>query len=187
MKLLLCCVSFILVSQAFAQQKTYYVRPSDSRIGFVVTKWLVFREEGRFKRYEGTITTDPRNPASTTVSLTIQTASVDSRDSDRDNVIRSRDMLDVQAHPVMRFTSESVLKGNKDTLLVTGNLTIRDITKKITVPIRFLGAHSSRGSGDIVGYEGEFTIDRNEFGVSGFSHMVGQDVTIQLQIGAVAR
>lgn len=187
MTLFLLCMHLLIASQAFAQQQSYRISPSDSRIGFVATKWLVFKEEGRFKRFEGTISTDPLNPTSTRVSLTVHTASVDSRDPERDNVIRSRDMLDVDAHPVMRFISEAVQKGNRDTLLVTGNLTIKDVTKKITVPIRYLGAYSSRGSGKIVGYEGEFTIDRNEYNVSGFSPMVGRDVTIQLLIGAVAR
>lgn len=186
MKIPMLCLSLLLFTTALSQ-KTYRISTSDSRIGFVVTKWLVFREEGRFKRYEGTVTTDPRNPSSTSVSLTIYTASVDSRDSDRDNVIRSRDILDVQSFPVMRSESEAVRQGNNDTLLVTGHLTIRNVTKKITVPIRFIGAHSSRGSGDIVGYEGEFRINREDYGASGFSHMVGRDVTIQLQIGAVAR
>ena len=176
-----------LSSGSFAQTVTYKVSPMDSRIGFVVTKWLVFKEEGRFKQYEGTVVYDAANPSATQVSISIQTASVDSRNTDRDQVIKSRDVLNSGKFPNMTFISKTVQPKGKDTLLVTGDFTIRDVTKRITVPVRSLGTTSARGVGALAGFETEFTINRFDYGVSEFENLISKEVTIQMQIGAIAK
>ncbi len=180
-------ILLLLPASSIAQPISYKISPSDSRIGFVVTKWLVFKEEGRFKQYEGTIMYDPVNPAATQVSISIQTESVDSRNTDRDQAIKSRDVLNTGKFPAMSFISKSAKANGKDTLLVTGDFTIRDVTKRITVPVRTLGTTSARGVGALAGFETEFTINRFDYGVSEFENLISKDVLIQMQIGAIAK
>lgn len=81
------------VETAQAKPTTYHIRTEDSNVGFTILKWVVFKEEGRFRDYAGTITYGPDNPSETRIDLTIKTASVDSRNRDRDEVIKSSDFL----------------------------------------------------------------------------------------------
>lgn len=177
----------VSLTNSFAQPLSYKISPMDSRIGFVVTKWLVFKEEGRFKQFDGTIVFDATNPATTQVSISIQTGSVDSRNTDRDQVIRANDMLDSNRFPAMIFKSTSVQAKGRDTLMVTGDFTIRNITRRITVPVRSLGTTSARGVGSLVGFEAAFAINRFDYGVSAYENLISKDVEIQMQIGAIAK
>ncbi len=175
---------FCLVLLEASVAGSYRVRAEDSNVGFTVMKWVVFKEEGRFKDYHGLINYDRNAPRNTSVDFTVKTASIDSRNSDRDNVIRGREFLDASRFPTLRFKSVSAEPHGSDTLMITGDFTIRDVTKRITIPVRISGVSRVGDLGEVVGFETSFTVDREDYGVATGMSMLGKDVTIHMIIGA---
>jgi polyisoprenoid-binding protein YceI len=168
---------------------TYKVTPLYSNVSFSIMKFF-FQEEGGFGAYSGTIFYDPVHPERSHVAMTVQAASIDTRNSNRDASLRSDDFFDVEKYPTLSFMSTSVARRGKDELEVTGDLTIRGVTKQITIPVKFLGAKQVPAWGDFVGFDTVFTIDRTAFGVngskwSGGNLVLSKEVTIHLAIGAI--
>jgi polyisoprenoid-binding protein YceI len=182
----------VLVFQPFVEtlagkpsQRAFKVRKEDSHVGFSITKWLVVKEEGRFREVEGEIEYDPQNPAATKVRLVIKTTSIDSRNAGRDRALRSEEFLHVEKHPLMTFSSTSVSASSKDQLNVEGDITLRGVTKRITVPVKVLGVnYAGREIGHVAGFESTFVLNREEFGVAKGWDALGKEVTVTLLIGA---
>lgn len=173
------------VSEVTAQPMLLQIRKEDSHIGFSITKWGVFKEEGRFRDFDGIIEFDPLNVGATKVQVVINCSSIDSRDEGRDRALRSEDFFHVARYPTMRFTSLNVKAKNKDTLLVEGDLTIRDVTKRITMPVRIAGVSRIGGTlGTLVGFEAEFVVNREDFHVGEGWPIIDTDARIHLLIGA---
>lgn len=170
--------------------KTYRISKSYTTLSFTATKWMVFKEEGLFQDYGGTLTYDPENPAGSAIDVTVQSASLDTRNNGRDNVLRSDDFFDVKKYPTLSFRSTGIATAGADQLNVTGDLTIHGVTKHITVPVRVIGVRVMPGIGDFAGFETTFTIDRRDYSVlgtrwSGNSMAIDPTVTIHLIIGGV--
>jgi len=146
-KMFLRATIFLFAAQLFlsgpllAQPQIFSVRKEDSHIGFAIYKWKVFKEEGRFKNFTGAIIYDPKNPAASQVEFTVQANSIDSRNTDRDGALRSKEFFNVAQYPTLGFKSRQVAKKGADTLLVTGDLTMRGVTKPITIPVKLLGVN----------------------------------------------
>jgi len=144
---------------------TCEVRKNYSTVSFTIHKWVVFKEEGMFRDYAGQVVYDPSEPARSRVEFTVQVASMDTRNGGRDGVLRSEDFFAAQKYPTMTFTSSKVAARPDGSLEVTGDLRIRDVTERITIPVRYLGANSITNVGQLAGFETTFTIDRTDFGV----------------------
>jgi polyisoprenoid-binding protein YceI len=168
----------------WAQAKTYTVRKEDSHIGFAVYKWAVFKEEGRFKDFAGTIVYDPKNPVAGSVEFTVQTNSIDSRNEGRDNALRSEEFFHVEKYPTLNFKSARVAAQNADTLLVTGDLTLRGVTKRFTIPVKVLGVNRVGELGLLAGFESIFVINREDFGIARGWDTLSKEATVHLMIGA---
>lgn len=165
--------------------RVFNIRKEDSHIGFSVYKWMVIKEEGRFKNFEGTVRFDPEDPSSLEANITVDAASVDSRNENRDGALRSREFFHVERYPTLKFKSSTAQRVGKDSLLLTGDLTIRDVTKRIVIPVKVSGvSHAGGDIGDVAGFESTFTIDRSDFHVADGWNVIGKEVTIQLLIGA---
>jgi polyisoprenoid-binding protein YceI len=172
------------------EPKTYKINKNYTTLSFTATKWMVFKEEGLFQDFSGTMTYDPQNPRGSTIEVTVQSASLDTRNQGRDGVLRSDDFFDVQKYPTLSFRSTGVTTARAEELSVTGDLTIHGVTRRITIPVRVIGARSMPGIGDFAGFETTFTIDRRDYGVlgtrwSGNSMAIDPAVTIHLIIGGV--
>jgi polyisoprenoid-binding protein YceI len=128
----------------FAPAKTFSVRQEDSHIGFAIYKWAVFKEEGRFKDFTGSIVYGPQNPSASRVEFTVQAKSIDSRNEGRDSALRSREFFHVEKYPTLTFKSTQVSTQGADTLLVTGDLTMRGVTKRLTIPVKLLRVNRVR-------------------------------------------
>jgi len=184
---------FLFAAQLFlsgpllAQPQTFSVRKEDSHIGFAIYKWKVFKEEGRFKDFAGAIIYDPKNPAASQVEFTVQANSIDSRNSDRDGALRSKEFFNVAKYPTLGFKSRQVAKKSADTLLVSGDLTIRGITKPITIPVKLLGVNRVGDMGLLAGFESTFVINREDFGIARGWDIIGKEATIHLMIGAESK
>ena len=187
-RLILC--SFLLAGSMFAeilfaQPMTLIVRKEDSHIGFSIYKWAVIKEEGRFRDFEGTIQYDPHNPLSTQVQFTIKAASVDSRNESRDGALRSEDFFHVAKYPTLSFKSSRIASFQDGMMLVEGDLAIRGISKRMTLPVKVLGVtNAGRELGTLVGFESTFVINREDFRVGQGWGVIGKEATIHLLIGA---
>lgn len=171
-----------------AAPTAYEISRTDSDLSFSVIKWQVFKEEGRFRDFAGRVTYDPADPSAASIEVTVQAASIDTKNTTRDGVLRSDDFFDVARFPTLAFRSSRVRPVAQDRLEVTGDITIRGVTKQITIPVKVLGVGAVPNEGDIAAFETEFTLDRTEFGVngnrwSGGQLLISKEVKIRLVIG----
>lgn len=143
-----------------AAQSTWTLDQVHSNVGFEV-RHLLTQVRGDFRDYEGTIFYDAENPENSSVEVTVQAASINTNNEKRDDHLRSEDFFAVDEHPTLSFKSTSVEDAGGDKLNVTGDFTIRGVTKRITIPVEVLGV-----MGDKAGFATEFVIDRQEYGVN---------------------
>ena len=117
----------------------YTIDTSHSRLGFVARHAMVTKVRGQFGAFEGTARIDEANPSASKVDLTIQVASVDTGSADRDGHLKSGDFFDVETYPTITFTSTEVKRDGAD-WAVTGDLTIKDVTKPVTIEFEQTGS-----------------------------------------------
>jgi polyisoprenoid-binding protein YceI len=169
---------------------TYKIDKAHSEAVFQV-RHLVTKVRGRFTDFEGTVQVDEDKPELSSVNFTIQATSIDTAEKDRDTHLRSGDFFEVEKFPAITFRSKRVVKKSSESFDVTGDLTIRDVTKEITLPVTHLGTAKDPWGNERVGFETETTINRKDFGLKwnaaletgGF--LVGDDVRAMLSIQAV--
>ena len=167
----------------------FAVRPRDSTVMFAITKWSVFKEEGRFHDFSGTVFYNPRNPAASSIEFVVHVDSMDTKIAGRDGALRGEDFFHTARYPTMQFRSRRVAPRADGMLDVTGALTIRGVTREVTVPVRVLGIAREEEIGELAGFETTFTINRTDFGVlgsrwSGGRAILGHEVTIHLFLSA---
>src|SRR5947208_8348828 len=117
---------------------TYALDPSHSQVGFAVRHLMVSKTRGRFSDFAGAVEI-AKNPFESSVAVTIQTASVDTRDEQRDGHLRSGDFFDVEAWPTMTYQSRSVREAGKGHYVVEGDLTIKGVTQPVPLELTFEG------------------------------------------------
>jgi polyisoprenoid-binding protein YceI len=172
--------------------KVYSVSKSYTTLSFTATKWMVFKEEGLFQDFTGTVIYSPQDPAKCKIEVIVQAVSLDTRSAGRDKVLRSDDFLDVEKFPTLSFRSTRVKATRNGTYDVEGDLTIHGVTKRIAVPVKVIGARVMPGIGDFAGFETTFNIDRRDFGVlgsrwSGNTMAIDPTVVIHLFVGGVRK
>ena len=170
---------------------TYAIDPSHSRLGFVVRHAMVTKVRGNFADISGSVTVDGANPTASTVSISAQLASVDTGDEGRDGHLRSGDFFDTDNHPTMSFVSTSITPDGDDEFKVTGDLTIRGVTKPVTIDLEFTGAAKDPFGNDRIGFEGKAEINRKDWGLEWNAALetggilVGEKVKLELDISAI--
>ena len=145
---------------------TYVIDPSHSSIGAVARHLVVTKVRGRFAEFAGTIAIDDDDWTNSTAEVLVQTASIDTRNADRDAHLRGADFLDVERFPELRFRSTGVehTKGNRFRLY--GELTIRDVTKSVAFDLTFLGNLKDPWGNDRIAFEASGELDREIFGIT---------------------
>jgi polyisoprenoid-binding protein YceI len=172
--------------------RTYTIDKAHSEAVFLV-RHLVTRVRGRFSDFEGTIQLHEAAPELSSVQFSVKAASIDTNEKDRDAHLRSADFFDVENHPTLTFRSTRVLSKGGGQFDVVGDLTIRGVTKAITLPVTDLGRAKDPWGNQRAGFEAETTINRKDFGLTwnaaletgGF--LVGDDVKVTLSIQAIAQ
>jgi polyisoprenoid-binding protein YceI len=144
----------------------YTVDVAHTRIGIRARHAMVTTVRGSFGDFAGEAKLRPADPPSSSVSLRIRTASIDTGNADRDAHLRSADFLDVEAFPEMVFTSTQVEQIDDDVYSVTGDLTIKDLTQPITVDFTLTGSALDPFGNMRVGFEGAVAILRSEWGLT---------------------
>jgi len=175
-------------------QTAIAVRPlaidrSHSEVAFQV-RHLLSRVRGRFTEFNGTIQFDESNPQNSNVDVTIDAASIDTSEQDRDNHLRGADFFDVEKYPTLRFVSTSVTPRKDNTYDVAGHLTMHGVTREVVLPASFLGTAQDPWGNMKYVFEAELTLNRKDYGLTwnaaletgGF--LVGDEVKVSLSIQA---
>jgi polyisoprenoid-binding protein YceI len=172
--------------------RTYAIDKTHSDAAFSV-RHLISKVRGRFADFDGTIEFDEEQPARSSVSFTIQAASIDTSTPDRDAHLRSEDFFAVDKYPTITFVSTSVTPKGEDAFEVTGNLTMRGVTRTIVIPMAYLGKATDPWGNQKVAFEGEITLNRKDYGLNwnaaieagGF--LVGDEVKVSLSVQAAGK
>ena len=170
--------------------QTFTIDKAHSEALFQV-RHLITKLRGRFSNFEGRIEFDQEQPENSSVNVTIEAASIDTNEPDRDTHLRSDDFFGVDTHPHLTFKSTDVRKTGSNTFDVAGALTIKGVTRDIVLPATFLGVAKDPWGKSRAGFETEITINRKDYGLlwnaaletGGF--LVGDEVKISLSIQAV--
>ncbi|MDN5719329.1 MAG: YceI family protein [Corynebacterium sp.] len=144
---------------------SYTIDPAHSEIGFTARHAMVTKVRGSFTDFTGSATTE-EGLGNASISVEIQAGSLDTRNADRDGHVKSADFFDVETYPTITFTSTGVEAEGDDHLLVTGDLTIKDVTKSVTVDFEFDGEVTDPWGNSRVGFEGSTEINRSDFGLT---------------------
>ncbi len=172
---------------------TWDIDAIHSEVSFVVRHMVVSKVRGRFNAFRGTIIT-AENPVDSSVQATIEAASVDTNQEQRDAHVRSADFLDAENHPTLSFRS-TALRPQGDGYDLDGELTIRGVTKPVTLDLEFNGIGPDLQGGTRVGFSAKTEINRQDFGVSYNGPIPGADnamvlsdkIGLNLEIEAVLR
>ncbi len=169
----------------------YSIDPAHSRIGFVARHAMVTKVRGSFNEFEGTGYFDAEDPAGSTLELTIQAASIDTRNPDRDAHLRGNDFFAMDQYPEITFISTSVEQVDAENFRVTGDLTIKDVTRPVTVDLEFTGAAVDLYGNQRIGIEGATVVNRKDWGISwnaaleAGGMLVSEKVTLEFEISAI--
>lgn len=144
----------------------YTIDPAHSSIGFTVRHAMVTNVRGSFGDHEGVLTLDGSDPSKSSASIDVRIASVDTGIADRDGHLVSADFFDAETFPLMTFRSTSAEQLGGDTYRVTGDLTIKDVTRPLSIDLEFNGSATDVYGNERVGFEGGTDILRSDWGLT---------------------
>jgi polyisoprenoid-binding protein YceI len=168
---------------------TYTIDPSHSRVGFSARHAMVTKVRGSFNDYTGSATVADGKAS---ITIEISAASIDTRSADRDGHLKSGDFFDVEAFPKLTFVSTSVKDSGSDKLSVEGNLTIKDVTKPITIEFEYTGTATDPFGNARFGFEGASEINRKDFGLTWNAALetggilVSENIKLEFEISTIA-
>ncbi len=143
----------------------YVLDPAHTRVGFSARHAMVTKVRGQFDQFEGNAHVDTENPANSTVSVTIQAASVTTGQAQRDAHLKTPDFFDTENYPEIRFVSTDVERDGTE-WSITGDLTINAVTKPVTILFEETGEAKDPFGNLRVGFEGTVTINRGDWGLT---------------------
>lgn len=172
-----------------ARADTYKIDPVHSSIRFSVRHFFSY-VNGSFKKFEGTIDFNPGQPEKSSVTATIDAASIDTQDEKRDEDLRSADFFEVAKYPTITFKSKSVKQTGADSADIIGDLTMHGVTKETTLHAKFLGKGKGMGGKAISGWQiTPEPIKRRDYGMTwnrmiDGTAVVGEEVTMTIDVEA---
>ncbi len=170
---------------------TYTLDPAHSRIGFVARHAMIAKVRGAFNEVSGSATIDGANPSASSLEVTIQAASVDTRDANRDGHLRSGDFFDAETYPTITFKATGFAITDDETVEVTGDLTIKGVTRPVTVPFTFGGAAVDPFGNSRIGFEGDVVVNRKDWDLTWNAALetggvlVSDKVTLEFEVSAI--
>ena len=175
-----------LLAPAQAATDTYTIDPVHSSVAFTI-RHFVSKVPGKFTKFSGTIAVDRDNPANNSTQATIESTSFSTENQKRDDHVRSDAFLDAAKFPTIKFKSTDWKKTGENTFDVTGDLTIKDVTKPVVLKVTLLGVAPGMGGTQLSGWEGTTTIDKKDFHVIDppmLDAALGDDVAITINVEA---
>jgi Uncharacterized conserved protein len=167
------------------------VDTTHSSIDFSIRHMMIAKVKGSFNRFDASIEADPEDLTTADIAFSVDVASVDTRNDDRDAHLRSADFFDAENHPTMTFKATKIVKTGDGEYDVTGDLTIRGVTRSETFKVTFEGAGNDPWGNYKAGFSAEGAIKRSDYGLTWNAALetggvlVGDDVKIHLEIEAV--
>jgi len=171
---------------------SWNIDTTHSGINFSVRHMVFAKVRGRFDRFSGTIEGDLEDLTNGRVSVEIDAGSIDTGVADRDAHLRSGDFFDTEQYPTLRFVSQRVERASKDSYRVHGELTIRDITREVTLDVDYGGRGTDPWGNERVGFSASTSLNRRDFGLKWNQALetggllVGDRIDIELEVQAVA-
>ncbi len=168
---------------------TWNFDKSHSAVGFSIKHMMFAKVRGQFTDWSGSLSYDPENIGAASVEATIQIASIDTSNEQRDGHLRSADFFDVEKFPVMTFQSES-WKKTGDKILVQGNLSLHGVTKAVELHVTENGTGIDPWGNKRIGFTAQTVINRKDFGLGWNTALeaggvlVGEDVAIDIELQA---
>ena len=169
----------------------YAIDPSHTRIGFSARHAMVTKVRGHFDQFEGNAHVDTTTPTNSSVTVTIEAASVTTGNEQRDGHLKTPDFFDIANYPQITFVSTNVERDGSD-WDITGDLTINGVTKSVTIPFEETGSAKDPFGNTRVGFEGDVTIDRTEWNLSFNAALetggvlVSEKVKLEFDVSAIA-
>ncbi len=166
------------------------VDASHTGVGFSVKHMMVSKVRGRFTGVEGTIEGNPEDLTGANINFTIDASTIHTNSDDRDNHLRSAEFFDTETFPKITFVSTDIVKKGDNEYDVTGDMTVKDVTKKITFEAEYEGTGKNPWGVDVAGFEVEGKISRKEFGLTwnqaleAGGVLVGDDIKITIDLQA---
>ena len=162
-----------------------------SEIQFSVRHMMISKVRGSFENFTGEIELSEENPAAATVDVTVDMASINTREGQRDGHLKSPDFFDVENYPTMRFVSTGVERTGDKSAKLHGNLTIRDVTKPLTLDVEYQGMAKSPWGTTSAGFTASGKLNRKDWGLNWNQALetggvlVGEEVTINIEVELV--
>ena len=169
----------------------YTLDPSHSRIGFVARHAMIAKVRGAFNEVTGSANINQADPSASTLEVNIAVASVDTRDANRDGHLQGADFFDAENYPNIKFVATDFQIQDDETVLVTGDLTIKDVTAGVSIPFEFGGAATDPFGNDRIGFEGQVQVNRKDWGLTWNAALeaggvlVSDKVTLEFEVSAI--
>lgn len=171
---------------------TYAIDPSHSRLGFMARHAMVTKVRGSFTDMEGTGTFDADQPTNSQFAVTIQASSIDTSNADRDEHLRGNDFFDMANFPTINFNTTEVAPAGEGEYSVTGDLTIKGVTKPITFPLEVVGPETDPFGNVRIGLEGSTVVNRKDWDLNWNAPLasggllVSEKITLEFDVSAIA-
>lgn len=177
-------LSAVVALPSVALAETWEIDPAHSNVGFSVKHLMVSTVRGDFHKAQGTVVWDEKAPAKSAINVTIDAASLDTREPKRDEHLRSADFFDVQNHPTLTFASTKVERDGKGKLKVTGNLTMHGVTRPMVLQVTGPTAAVKNPYGKMVmAASAVGKLNRKDFGLTWNKTMDGGGVIVGDEVG----
>ena len=186
--LFLVVMIIILAAGGYAQDKTWVVDKAHSHVGFSIAHLMIYDVQGDFTDYDVQFTSNADDFSDASVQVEIRTASIDTDNEKRDNHLRSSDFFKIEKHPSITFRSKSFSKMSGDKLKITGDLTMKGVTKEIVLDAVYRGQTKDPWGNTRTGFKAATVLDRYDYDLKhntaletgGF--LIGQEVDIMIDM-----
>jgi len=162
-----------------------------SSVQFSVRHMMITNVRGAFERFSGDINLDENDPTKSTVKVQIETTSINTREQRRDDHLRSADFFDAATYPHMTFVSKRVVRTGDNTARMVGDLTIKDVTREVSLDVEFVGQGKNPWGATVAGFNARGKINRKDFGLNWNvaletgGWLVGDDINIAIELEVV--
>ena len=169
----------------------YVLDASHTTLGFSTRHAMVTTVRGQFTDFAGTAHVDTANPAASKVDVTIQASSISTGSADRDGHLRSADFFDATTYPELRFVSTDIERVDSDVVRVTGDLTIKDVTRPLTITFEPTGSARDPFGNERIGFEGSVVVNRKDWGLTWNAALetggvlVSEKIKLQFDVSAI--
>ncbi|WP_292010326.1 YceI family protein [Chryseobacterium sp.] len=156
---------FAFLSVVGFAQSTWNVDPMHSSVNFNIRHMGISFVQGRFDKFDGNVVTPGANLDNAKFNFTVDINSINTGVEMRDNHLKSADFFEAEKFPAMKFESTSLTKGKNNTYTLKGKLTIKDVTKEISVPVTYGGVTKNQQGKEVLGFQTKFTVNRLDYNI----------------------